>query len=195
MEAKVAQAVPGTAPGRIDLANLWWVAAALVIMIVAIVFGDLWHLNFVHVLTGLLWTGIDLFTGFVLGPIMRSVDLPTRRALVLRLMPRMVFIMPTLSIITPTTGWYLAERLGLLGLPWPAMGWTVAALTITTLLAVQGLGVLLPTNLKVCFELQKQRPDFDRIGRLMRRYVWTVASQGTLQVVIIVIMARFATGL
>lgn len=193
MEAKLAQAA--AAPGLIRLANLRWVAASLAAMIAVIVWGDLWALNFVHVIGGVLWTGIDLFTGFVLGPIMRSVDLPTRRAIVIRLMPRMIFIMPTLSIVTPTTGWYLAEQLGFLALPWPAMWWMVAALAISTLLAIQGLGVLLPTNLRVCFELQKERPDFERIGRLMRRYVWTVASQGALQVAIIVVMARFATGI
>ncbi|MCW5770724.1 MAG: hypothetical protein KIT16_03750 [Rhodospirillaceae bacterium] len=192
MDAHAAQA---TAPGLIRLSNLRWVALALAAMLAAIVSGDLWALNFAHVLTGLMWTGIDLFTGFVLGPIMRSVDLPTRRAIVIRLMPRMIFIMPTLSIITPTTGWYLAQRLGFLDLPWPSMWWMVAALGISTLLAIQGLGVLLPTNLRVCFELQKERPDFERIGRLMRRYVWTVASQGTLQVGIIVVMSRFATGI
>ena len=31
--------------------------------------GNLWLRDFVHVLASLLWTGIDLFMGFVLGPI------------------------------------------------------------------------------------------------------------------------------
>ena len=39
----------------------WYVAAALAVMIVAIVSGYLWLLNFVHVFTSLVWTGIDLF--------------------------------------------------------------------------------------------------------------------------------------
>jgi len=30
-----------------------------------------WALNFIHVMAGILWTGIDLFMGFVIGPIMR----------------------------------------------------------------------------------------------------------------------------
>src|SRR5687767_10707233 len=149
------QELQTAAPPLIRLSNLWWVAAAFIITAGIVTLGDRWLLNFLHVMTGLLWTGIDLFMGFVLGPILRRVDLPTRREITTRLMPRMVFIMPTLSIIAPTTGWFLAGQLGLLDLPWPSMWWTVAALVISTILDIQGLGVLLPTNLMVCFELQK----------------------------------------
>ena len=35
--------------------------------IAAIVIGNLWFLDFVHIFSSLLWTGIDLFMGFVLG--------------------------------------------------------------------------------------------------------------------------------
>ena len=179
----------------IDLRILWWVAAALAVLVVAIDANDQWLLNFVHVMSGVLWTGIDLFLGFVLGPIMRRLPPPARRAMVLRLMPKTLFLLPTLSILTTTAGWFLASRLGFLDAPWPGFGWVVAALVIVTILTVQGLGVLLPANLLVYFELRKPQPDGARIGRLMRRYVYAVAFQGAMQVAIIVVMARFATGL
>jgi hypothetical protein len=185
-----------TAPRlEIRLANLWWVAAAFAVMIAAIVAGDRWLLNFVHVMSGVLWTGIDLFMGFVLGPVMRGLDMPVRRALVIRLMPRMLFVMPTLSIVTGTSGWYLAQQVGYLDITWPQAAWVWAALAITTVLAVQGLGFLLPTNLRVCLELQKPRPDFGRLQRWMKRYLVVIAMQGVLQVAIIVVMARFVTGM
>ena len=38
-------------------------------------------------------------------------------------------------------------------------------------------------------------PDGARIGRLMRRYIYAAVSQGVMQVAIIVVMARFVTGL
>ncbi len=37
-------------------------------------------------------------------------------------------------------------------------------------------------------------PDGEKIGRWMKTYVRVVAVQGTMQVAIIVVMARFATG-
>ena len=98
---------------------LWYVAAALAIMIAAIATHYLWFLNFIHVFCGLLWTGIDLFMGFVLGPILRVVDLAARKAVLLRLTPRTLFLMPTLAIITGTTGWYLAEDMGFTAISWP----------------------------------------------------------------------------
>ena len=41
-------------------------------MVAVIASHRLWWLNFVHVFCGLLWTGIDLFMGFVLGPSLMS---------------------------------------------------------------------------------------------------------------------------
>ena len=58
-----------------------------------------------------------------------------------------------------------------------------------------GLGILLPTNLRVCLQLAKDEPDYQLIGRLMKRYIRSVAIQGTMQVAIIVIMAKFVSGL
>jgi uncharacterized membrane protein len=179
----------------IRLHYLWFVAAAFAVMIWAILAQNLWFLNWVHVFCGLLWTGIDLFMGFVLGPILRRVDFSVRREIALRLIPRTLFLMPTLAIITGTTGWYLAELRGFTALDWPHYGWVAAALVLVVAMTVQGLGYLLPTNLRVCLELQKLKPDFARIGVLMRRYFVATAVQGAMQVVIIVIMARFATGI
>ena len=110
---------------------LWYVALALVIMIAAIASHHLWFLNFLF--SGLLWTGIDLFMGFVLGPILRVVELPARKAVLLRLPPRTLFLMPTLAIVTGTTGWYLAEDMGFTVMSWPQYAWVVASLVLVFL--------------------------------------------------------------
>lgn len=174
---------------------LWYAALALVVMVFAILSGNRWFLNFVHVLCGVMWTGIDLFMGFIVGPILRRVPLAARREVIIRLVPKTLFLMPTLSIITGTTGWFLAKQLGFLDLGWPEYGWVVAALVLVTLMAVQGTGYLLPTNLWVCFQLQKPNPDHEKVGRIMRNYFWAVASQGAMQVVTLIIMARFVAGI
>lgn len=174
---------------------LWYVAIALVVMTLGIASGDLWFLMFLHVMTGLLWTGIDLFMGFFVGPVLRQIELSARRAVLLRLVPRTLFLMPTLATITGTTGWFLAERLGYLDLPWPEFAWVAAALVIIGLLTLQGFGYLLPTNLRVCFELQKATPDPARIAALTKSYFFAVATQGVMQILMIVIMARFRAGL
>jgi hypothetical protein len=174
---------------------LFAAALALIGMTAAILWGSDWLLNFVHVLAGGLWTGIDLFMGFVIGPIMRRLPFDSRRAVISALMPRTLVLMPTLSIITSTAGWFLAQRTGFLAVGYPEFYWVIAALAIVTILTVQGLGYLLPTNLRIFFEIQKPQPDGEKIGRWMHTYVRVVAVQGVMQVAIIIVMARFATGL
>jgi hypothetical protein len=187
--------IAAAAPSPLRPVYLVAAACAFAVMVAAILGSSLWFLNFVHVMTGALWTGIDLFMGFVVGPVMRRVSLDTRRAIIAGLIPRTLVLMPTLSIITSTAGWFLAVRLGFLQLGFPEFSWVIAALAIVTVLTVQGLGYLLPTNLKLYFEIQKPAPDNAKLARWMRTYVRVVAVQGCMQVAIIVVMARFATGL
>lgn len=188
-------AAPIDTPSRLVRLNyLWYVAAALAVMTAAIVSRNIWFLNWVHVMCGVMWTGIDLFMGFVLGPILRGMDVPARKQVLLRLTPQTLFL-PTLAAITGTAGWFLAADLGLTALPWPTIAWIYGALALVTIMTIQGLGYLLPTNLRVCFELQKANPDSAKIGRMMSKYFYVVATQGAMQVVTIVIMAKFVTGI
>src|SRR6195256_3088872 len=96
---------------------------ALAVMTAAIASHERWFLNFVHVICGVMWTGIDLFMGFIVGPILRRIDFSARREIIVRLVPKTLFLMPTLAIITGTSGWYLAKDLGFLDLAWPYYGW------------------------------------------------------------------------
>src|SRR5215467_15218058 len=103
-------AIAHTEPGPIVRWHyLGYSALALAVMTAAIASHDRWFLNFVHVICGVLWTGIDLFMGFIVGPILRRLPLAARREVITRLVPRTLFLMPTLSIITGTTGWFLAK--------------------------------------------------------------------------------------
>jgi uncharacterized membrane protein len=180
---------------RLALRDNWWVAIPVAALVAALEMHSLWLLNYVHVFGAILWTGTDMFMGFILGPILRRVDFPTRRAIIVRLMPRMLFFMTTVTAVTTTAGWYLATWLGFFRLPPPQLWWLYAALAIVAAMTVQGLGILLPTNLRVYFEMRRPDPDGEKIGRMMRRYIKVVASQAVLQFVIIFIMGRFATGI
>lgn len=184
-----------TSQGLIRWRYLPWALAAIAAMIAVIVAGNFWLLDFVHVFSSLLWTGVDLFMGFVLGPILRRVDLSVRREIVRRLTPRTLFLMPTVSIISGTTGWFLAVGLGYTAVDWPDYGWVAAALILVTLMTIQGLGFLTPVNVYVCLQLQKPDPDMRKISSWMRWYFYAVALQGLMQVAIIVVMTRFRAGI
>jgi hypothetical protein len=58
-----------------------------------------------------------------------------------------------------------------------------------------GLGFLMPVNVSVCLELQKEEPDLEKIGRRMRLYLYGNAAQGLMQIATIIIMTKFRVGL
>lgn len=181
-------------PPKISVRSNIWITVPIGALIVAILTANFLLLNYVHVFTSMLWTGTDIFMAFLLGPILRGVSLSTRKEVISWLMPKMVFYMPTVASVTTTAGYFLASKMGLITLQTPVLYWISTVLIIVVAMLIQGLGILLPTNLRVYYELRKSEPDMARIQRLMRRYVKVVATQAILQFVIIFIMANFATG-
>jgi uncharacterized membrane protein len=181
-------------PPTISLRSNIWIVIPISALIIAIVTANLLLLNYVHVFTSILWTGTDIFMAFLLGPILRNVSLSTRKEIISWLMPKMVFYMPTVASVTTTAGYFLASKMGLITIESPVVFWIITVLIIVTIMLIQGLGILLPTNIRVYYELSKKDPDMTKIQRLMRRYVKVVATQAILQFVIIFIMANFATG-
>src|ERR671924_291184 len=146
-------------PPRISILPNLWVVIPIIAVIVAILSANLLLLNYIHVFTSVLWTGTDIFMAFLLGPVLRNVSLSTRKEVTSWLMPKMVFYMPTVSAVTTTAGYLLALRLGFISLHPPIVYWMSAVLVIVVTMFIQGLGILLPTNLRIYFELRKDMPD------------------------------------
>jgi hypothetical protein len=169
------------------------VVAALGALVVAIVGNWLWALDFFHIVGGGLWTGIDLFVGFVIGPIIGRMSIPARMEFSARFMPKMLLIMPTLVTMTLASGWQLARQLGNLAVSYPQHWWLVASYAVVGVMAVVALGVLEPANLAVLFEMRKPHPNGQRIAGLMRRFVYAAGITGAMQVATLVIMTRIAT--
>jgi hypothetical protein len=180
-------------PPKISIRSNLWIIVPVGALIVAIATANFLLLNYVHVFTSILWTGTDIFMAFLLGPILRGVTLSTRKEIISWLMPKMVFYMPTVASVTTTAGYFLAMKMGLITMQAPIVYWVIAVLIIVAAMLIQGLGILLPTNLRVYYELRKPDPDMTKIQRLMRTYVKVVATQAIFQFVIIFIMANFAT--
>ncbi len=169
------------------------VIAVLAGLVVAIAGNWQWALDFFHVVGGGLWTGIDLFVGLVIGPIMGSMSIPARIEFSKRFMPRMLLIMPTLVTVTLASGWQLARKIDVLAVPYPQHWWVTASFIVVGVLTVIALGVLEPANVAVLFELRKPQPNGALIARLMRRFVYAAGIIGVMQLAILIIMTRIAT--
>ncbi len=175
-------------------AGLPIVAFVLVLVVVGIAVNEAWPLMFLHVVGGASWTVIDLFLGFVLGPIMGSLSIPARVEFTTRLMPKMVLIMPTVVTVTLASGWQLATHLGTNQVGYHLHGWVVASFIVVGVMAVIALGLLEPANIAVLTEMKKPRPKPEVIERLMKRFIYTAGATGLMQVATVVIMTKLATG-
>lgn len=192
----------GLPPGAVEipdfeivpLKGLPIVGAVFAALIAAIAVNKLWPLEFLHVAFGAAWTIIDLFLGFVLGPIMGRMSVSARVQLITRLLPKMVLIMPTVVTVTLAAGWQLGHLLGTVDSSFYNHGWIVASYIVVGIMAVIALGLLEPANIAVLAELKKPRPNPMVIERLMKRFIYTAAITGAMQIATLVIMTKVAVG-
>jgi hypothetical protein len=169
------------------------VALVLLGVVVAIARDARWGLVFCHVVGGGLWTAIDLFVGFVVGPILRGMSIPARIEFSKRFMPKMLLLMPTIVTMTLAAGFQLARQDGFLDTSNPRHAWIVTSFCVVGVMAVVALAYLGPANVAVLFELRKPQPDPRVVQKLMQRFVYTAGITGVMQVATLVIMTRLVS--
>jgi hypothetical protein len=119
--------IRGTVRGTAERANPAFAAAVVAVpplaLAAALTAGSVRAHTYVHVLAGVLWTGIDLFMGLVLGPVLGGLNDESRAAVFRRFTPKMTFLMPSLALVTIAGGVTLATRLGVFphSGPWTAL--------------------------------------------------------------------------
>ena len=169
------------------------VALVLIGVVIAIAHNARWGLVFTHVVGGGLWTAIDLFVGFVVGPIIGRMSIPARIEFSTRFMPMMLLIMPTVVTMTLAAGFQLARQDGFLDTSNPRHAWVVTSFCVVGVMAVIALAYLEPANVAVLFELKKPQPDGAVIEKLMKRFVYTAGITGVMQIATLVIMTRLVS--
>lgn len=159
------------------------------VLVAAIMSGNLLLLGYIHVLFGALWTGIDIFMGLVIGRILPKMSVVSRVEIIRRMIPYMLFLMPTLASVTITAGIYLATGEGIFNIHYPVF---MAAGVVVLILLVQGLGIFLPNELRIFLELRKDQPDSGKISRLGMINFRLSGLQAAFQVALIFVMANIA---
>jgi len=177
----------------VPLKGLPVAAVGLAIVVFAIASNNKWALIFSHVVGGGLWTGIDLFVGLVIGPILGRLSIPARAEFSARFMPKMVLIMPTIVTMNLASGFQIARKLGNLTTGSPNHAWLIASFCVVGGMVVVALGILEPANIAVIHEMNKKVPSGERIHRLMNRFIYTAGMLGVMQVATLVIMTRVAS--
>jgi hypothetical protein len=200
--AAVEQSLAGAAPESPDseapveilsVKALPVVGVIVAALIAAIGTNSRWALDFFHVAGGGIWTALDLFLGFVLGPILGRLSISARVELTKKLMPKLVLIIPTLVTMTLAAGFQLARYNGMLDTSFPRHAWVVASFAVVGVMAVIAIGLLEPANIAVLFELRKPQPNPAVIEKLMRRFIFTAGITGAMQIGTLIIMTRLAS--
>jgi hypothetical protein len=176
----------------VALPALVFVVPSLIFMLTAVVGGWFWALEFGHVAFGAAWTIIDLFLGFVIGPMMGRMPVRARLELVTRLMPQISLLLPTMVMVTLVCGFQLGLQLGTVNEAYFDHVWMLASFAIVGVMTIVALGVNEPANLAVLFELRKPQPNLERIDRLVRRFIYSAAILGLMQLGTLIIMARLS---
>jgi hypothetical protein len=198
VDPSIALGRPPAAPARpefsiVPLAGIPIVLVTVAGLVLAIQSNSLWGLTFYHVVGGGLWTGVDLFVGFVLGPIIGRMSIPARIEFSTRFMPKMLLIMPTIVTMTLAAGFQLARQDAFLDTSNPRHAWVVASFFVVGVMAVIALAYLEPANVAVLFELRKEQPDGRVVEKLMKRFVYTAGITGVMQVATLIIMTRLVS--
>lgn len=179
-----------------DIVPRWgyiWSAIAVVGVVVVVAINSLWPLMFVHVTFGAAWTIIDLFLGFMLGPILGRLSVPARIEFTSRFMPKMVVLMPALVAGTLAAGWQLSTHLGTNMTASAGHTWVVISMVVVGVMSVIALGLLEPANIAVLIEMKKPRPNPAVIERLMKRFMYSAGVLGAMQVATLVIMTKLGS--
>ena len=161
-----------------------------VLFVIVLEMNNLYFLEYLHVIVGSAWTGMDLVLGLFFSYVMKGLNNMEKTRISMRLTPTMLFFMPSISSVTITAGIFLAMDMSL---PFSSI-YIIAALAIATILFVQGIGIFLPNELRVYSEILHGAKDKDKIVRLTMFNLKLSLSQVIFQIAIIVLMAHFATG-
>ncbi len=137
------RSIPNVVRGMAGRANPAFAVGAVLLPVTALTYavtvGRFVDHLYVHVMAGVLWTGIDLFMAIVLGPVIGGLDTDESASLFQRFTPKMAFLMPTLALVTVFGGITLAIRMGFFphADPWLAIFTAVTMLPALALIGWQ----------------------------------------------------------
>jgi len=158
-------------------------AAAL---LAAFVSGSFLFMDYVHVLLGAIWTGVDVFYGLIFYFVISSLDSNTRANIAERLIPMSLFFIPGVSILTPLAGYILAVKENIWN---PYAPEFTAAIIIGSILVAVGFLTIVPASAITFREMRKPGKDVEKVSRLLMLGSRGALVQLVLQVAMISVMA------
>ena len=155
----------------------------LIAFVISVLIPGILALDYVHVLLAAVWTGTDVFLGFIFFIVISGMDQDIRYRIAVRLLPMTMFFIPAVSLIVPVAGYALAVREEIFKLD----PFFISILTISGILIILSFVLIFRNSL---FIYRNSEPS--NAGDISRRLgiISLAASvQLVLQIVIISLMA------
>jgi uncharacterized membrane protein len=169
----------------------WAIIIPWVAFLVILISGSLLFLDYIHVLTGAIWTGTDIFLGLIFSRVIKTLDLKTKADVSKRILPITLYFIPSVSILTPVAGMVYALRENTFaGLSF----YFIVALFLTGIILVLiSFLLILPSSLKIKRMTEnwesKDEENLLSISSSIRRITIYAAMQLLFQIIIIGFMA------
>jgi len=148
--------------------------------------GSLLLLDYIHVLLGAVWTGVDVFYGLIFISVLSTIDYDSKIHIAKRILPMTLFFIPATSIITPLAGYVLATREGVFNIYSPVFTWIII---IGSILVLVGFATIFPASLKIYLNIKRGNVNREGISRLLLLGSRGALVQMGLQILIISLMA------
>ena len=162
----------------------------VILLVIILLSRSFYFLEYFHVLAGSAWTGMDLVMGLFFAFVMKGLSNLERLEVSKRLIPTMLFFMPSIASVTVTAGLYTAGSLNI-SIYSP---YFIATGIIVLILIIQGFALFLPNELRIFLEIIHGGKNVEKIVRLTMLNLKLSLSQLVFQIAIIIVMAHFATG-
>ena len=160
-------------------------AVPFIALAIAYLWGSILVLDYVHVLLGAVWTGVDVFLGLLFSTVMGSAPMETRRNVAIRILPMTLFFIPSVSIAVPLAGYLLASSEGIFNLS----AWLFRAIIIIGILLVgTGFSTIVPYSIKIIRTINGGGSE-GRLHRYLRIISAGALVQMIFQIAIISLMA------
>ncbi len=153
--------------------------------------GNLLLLDYIHVLTGAIWTGTDIFLGLIFIKVVKTLDIQTKYDVAQRVLPMTLFFIPSATVLTTLAGLILAIRENTFSeLPSTLI---IPLFAVGAILAVISFIFILPASLKIRKMKEGQRDEaaLNDSSRLLDNLTIYGAVQLLFQIIIIGFMAYF----
>lgn len=157
--------------------------------VIAIIIGNIVFLDYVHVLTGAIWTGSDIFLSIILGRVVKTLGSTQKVSIAKNLIPMTMFYIPSTSLLTPGAGLYLAMTEN--SFVSVSSQFTYSLIAIGVFLVAISFLVILPSSYRI---IKADDKDVDGTNKIIKNldYITTFAGiQMVLQIIMIGFMAVF----